>query len=96
MSSGVVLPLLVLAFAALAVGIGIVAFFTYMKDERQAELRRKAIIEAGGKGARNTLGLEKSREAVAKKIKELEEINKSKNQLTLSQKLQQTGVSISE
>lgn len=87
---------LVFALTAVTVGFGSLAIYNYITEERQAELRRKAIIDAGQGRKDNAIGMERSRESVAKKMRQIEEWAKNKEKVTLSQKIQQAGISISE
>ncbi len=95
-NANVVNIILVLVLLILCVGAGALAFFNYITEERQTELRRKAIMGSGQGRKNDAVGMEKSREAVAKKIKQLEEWHKNKEKLSISQKIQQAGITISE
>ena len=86
---------LVVLLASFVVGIAVLAMYSYITEERQADLRRKAIIEAG-KGGKNAGISNRSREAISKKIKEMEERHKNREKLSLSQKIQQAGITITE
>lgn len=96
LSSNLVEIALVVAFSALAIGGAAVLLFDYYTEGRQAELRRKAIMDSGKARRDATLSAEKSYEAVAKKLKQMEEWQKNKEKLTISQKIQQAGITISE
>ena len=86
---------LVVALSAFIVGGVALILYNYIVEERQAALRKKLIIEMGGKKGGSALRAERGREQLAKKLQELEERHKG-TALSLSQKMQQAGIGISE
>ena len=87
-----VLVLLVAALAALGA-----AGYSYFTNERQAELRRKAIVGSGGQATRRLAAeTERRREQITKTIKDLEERQRTKAKLTVAQTMQQAGLGWSQ